>query len=99
MHERVAVEIFRQVLIEYQALNELGPRERTETVSDWLMDVDQQLMTVISVPMEEFRKTVLEPLLMPIGNRDIVAAGRLFAATGVWPISAQHFERPRSRAK
>lgn len=87
--DNAAREIFREVLREYQAFNELGPKERRGVIQDFLLSVESQCRMAITCEFEEFRKAVLEAEKMgKAWDPQVLACGRYFCASGVWPVTA-----------
>lgn len=79
--ERAALEICRQVLRDYHMFVELG--YRTGPIQDFLLDVESQARD-IGIP------GILEKDGL---KSDRIVCGRYFAASGIWPVDHETFER------
>lgn len=85
--ERAAIEICREIVREYQAFAELGVKERTGPIQDFILDVEAQAKSIVSG---------YQDVLSGSGSReDRVACGRHWASSGLWPVDHQTFERPK----
>jgi hypothetical protein len=88
---KAATEIFRQVIVNYQSLSELGPRERTPAVTRYLVAVEGVVKSVTQAYAKDLltaepRRTYAEPDLTVVSQ-----LGSLFAHEELWPISPQEF--------
>ncbi len=88
--ESAAREIFREILREYQAFNELGVKERRGAIQEFILSVESQCRLAITCEFEDF---MLKVLAQDKPDREmdpqVLLCGRYFASSGVWPVTIE----------
>jgi hypothetical protein len=88
-----ALRIFRDVFFEYESLLELGPKEQTELVRQFLIDFDKIFVRTIG---NNGAESILQQV-QQLGEYERVVLGRRLATSILWPAET-YFRRTKQVA-